>query len=316
MNKNTFIFIGYWPDYEALFIELARSDDYDIISIDPRNIIARFIPVKWIPKPIRTWLEKRVVHKQLLKYKNDIFIFHETRTIIEALRDSNLEVDAHILMRNIINPESKTGRCVLELANRGYSVWSFDQADCNHYGFQPYKQFISACPGIKETEIKYDLTFVGRNKGREEVFNQLSTIAKDQNIKTYFDIKSDGKKKRGGKYKANISYIEYLTQLCSGACIVDIVQKSQTGLTMRPLEAMIYERKLLTNNPTILNEDFYHPNNILYFQTSNDLTDGKLLDFLQKKSIKIDNKTMQSYTLTHLLCEILKLINQLPGNTP
>ena len=29
MNKNTFIFIGYWPDYEALFIELARSDDYD-----------------------------------------------------------------------------------------------------------------------------------------------------------------------------------------------------------------------------------------------------------------------------------------------
>lgn len=303
--KKTFIFIGFWPDYESLFIENARSDDYNIIIENPKEIIARFFPPKWIPKPLRTWVEKRIFKNLLKKYQKDIFILHETRTLIEALRDTNMKVEAHILMRNILDPNSKTGRCVLNLSILGYPIWSFDLADCAKYDFLSYKQFISECPGIKETPIQYDLTFVGRNKGREVILNRIAKIAREQNLTTLFDIRSDGKNKKSTTYKGNISYLDYLHTLCSGYCIVDIVQENQSGLTMRPLEALIYQRKLLTNNASILDEDFYHPNNIFYINDMYELQDEKLLAFLQIESSPIEINIVQNYTLKNLLHKIL-----------
>ena len=44
--------------------------------------------------------------------------------------------------------------------------------------------------------------------------------------------------------------------------ILDIVQKGQHGLTWRPMEAMCFRKKLITNDPEIEGYSFYRKENI------------------------------------------------------
>ncbi|MDE5609695.1 MAG: hypothetical protein K2I66_04855, partial [Bacteroidales bacterium] len=58
---------------------------------------------------------------------------------------------------------------------------------------------------------------------------------------------------------------DYLPRLSKAGIVVDINQKGQTGLTRRPIEALLWNKKLVTNNPDIVNYDFYRPENIFIY---------------------------------------------------
>ena len=51
--------------------------------------------------------------------------------------------------------------------------------------------------------------------------------------------------------------------------IFDLVRQNQTGLSFRIFEAMAYQKKLITNNPSVANYDFYNPNNIMIISETN-----------------------------------------------
>ncbi len=51
--------------------------------------------------------------------------------------------------------------------------------------------------------------------------------------------------------------------------IFDLIRNNQTGLSFRVFEALAYQKKLITSNPTIVNYDFYNPNNILVINEEN-----------------------------------------------
>ena len=57
----------------------------------------------------------------------------------------------------------------------------------------------------------------------------------------------------------------------SAKCILEIVQKGQVALTLRPYEAVAYNKKLLTNNKTILNFKYYNPKYMRYFEKVEDI---------------------------------------------
>ena len=72
-------------------------------------------------------------------------------------------------------------------------------------------------------------------------------------------------------YKSRISYRENLEKISGTNAILDIVSGGQHGLTLRPLEAMYFNKKLITNDENLKNFDFYHPSNI--FILNNNLED-------------------------------------------
>ena len=51
--------------------------------------------------------------------------------------------------------------------------------------------------------------------------------------------------------------------------VIDLVRINQTGLSFRIFEAMAFEKKVLTNNKTIVEYDFYNPSNILVIDENN-----------------------------------------------
>jgi hypothetical protein len=77
---------------------------------------------------------------------------------------------------------------------------------------------------------------------------------------------------------------------------LDIVSKGQTGLTLRPLEALYAEKKLITNDINIKTYDFYNPNNIFVLEDNNF---DKINDFLNKNYQTVDDKITEKYQFSN-----------------
>lgn len=122
-------------------------------------------------------------------------------------------------------------------------------------------------PAIEHPE--FDVFFVGQLKGREEPMSRLIKEFRDNDISYFFHL-IYGRHDTGDvapEIKECIkdelmSYPETLANINKSRCLLDLTQKGQQGLTLRPIEAMMYKKKLITNNPAIKNEPFYNPDNI------------------------------------------------------
>ena len=102
--------------------------------------------------------------------------------------------------------------------------------------------------------------------------------------------------------KKNIEFDENLDHINQADILVDVVNPVHNGLSFRTFEALYYEKKLITNNKTVMDYDFYHPNNILIW-------DGKdlsmLQDYLSKPLVAIDIKIREKYGFKNWIRNLL-----------
>lgn len=249
--------LGFWPDYDASFLASAQHP-YKIHIINP-YLLSRFAQqISKYPRILREPFIQHYICNYIKQHDQDFFVFGENRVILKTLAKFKTLVNGAIILRNCITkPNGKSVRLLKKLKERGYSIWSFDQSDCDQFGFSWYRQFISPLTPKTHIEPQVDFAFIGQDKGRKSILDKLAQLLNTTGYSYNFDIRSGN--------QANLSFEQYLSQILRAKCLVDIVQTGQTGLTLRPLEALIYNRKLLTNNTSILSQDFYSPENILVF---------------------------------------------------
>ena len=85
-------------------------------------------------------------------------------------------------------------------------------------------------------------------------------------------------KNNGIKYsRKRISHQEIPKIYNESKVLLDLVRENQDGLSFRIFEAMALKKKIITNNKTIVDYDFYNPNNILI------LKEDKYLQHLKHK---------------------------------
>ncbi|MCO6504937.1 MAG: hypothetical protein J6568_05925 [Snodgrassella sp.] len=101
----------------------------------------------------------------------------------------------------------------------------------------------------------------------------------------------------------NISYKENLQHINKADILIDIVNPVHQGLSFRVFEALYYEKKLITNNTQVKNYDFYHPNNILIWNTKEDLKN--IAVFLTKPYVTINTKIVEKYSFANWIKNIL-----------
>ena len=66
-----------------------------------------------------------------------------------------------------------------------------------------------------------------------------------------------------------LPYRENLRMAQQAGILVDFLNNKHYGLSLRIFEAIGYDKKLITTNPTIVHYDFYHPDNIFVWNGSN-----------------------------------------------
>lgn len=89
-----------------------------------------------------------------------------------------------------------------------------------------------------------------------------------------------------------MSYSLLLDYVAKSKAILDIVQEGQEGLTLRSMEALFFEKKLITNNQSIIKEKFYRKENI--FIIGHDKID-EIEEFMNAAYIKNTEEVLKYY---------------------
>lgn len=200
-------------------------------------------------------------------------------------------------------PGKDIGALMDRMRHMGYHLITFDPDDAASYHLQLTEQFYrdpavlpqpgastmsEASPSAIPTHA--EAFFCGENKGRRADLSRLQQTLEAAGLTCRFIIVD--------KPSQYISYDEYLRHLSACQCLIDWVQADQAGITRRPIEALFWQKKLITNHKALLQADFYHPDNI--FIVGHDDA-ARLPHFLQQPLAPIPASVKQRYDVNHWL---------------
>jgi hypothetical protein len=184
--------------------------------------------------------------------------------------------------------------------------WSWDPCDCIKYGLNR-----SGDSGyflhwkVQKQKPLFDIMYIGRDKGRVSYLRELEKIFKNLCLSSYIYIVADRSYMRFFKpyYQRILRYDEIRAKIAQTRAILDIVPESQLGTTMRVMESIFNEIKLITNNKVIANYDFYHKDNIFILGVDNI---ERLPDFIASPYHYIEQEILKPYEFESCLKTILK----------
>lgn len=172
--------------------------------------------------------------------------------------------------------------------------WSFDQRDVEKYKLR-YNNMFYFLPKYQNKICSLDAFFVGADKGRGTLLKEIATQLMMFGFKSKFIVisKNIENKDRILLYqKESFDYNEYVKMLENSKCVVEVLQEGQCGVTIRAIEALMFEKKLITTNVDIINYDFYDSNNIFIWGIN---SVNELKDFVESPYKKIDDRIRRKY---------------------
>lgn len=222
---------------------------------------------------------------------------------IKSLRRLFPTVKIKYFYTNVVAEIASISPSVLKRYN--IIAYSWDFLDCEKYSLRYMRPFFDykLLPTCKNFE--YDVCFIGSDKGRYKMIRYLQDVVSRMNKSCYFLITADYSFLRfiHAYYSRPISYDAYLKIVASSRCIIDLVQKGQTGTTTRVMEALFSGKKLITNNKYLRNYDFYNSKNI--FILGEDDVDG-LGAFIEEDFEPVKMSILQEYTTSSWLYYFLE----------
>lgn len=179
--------------------------------------------------------------------------------------------------------------------NRNYTeLWSFDKEDCKKYNLNFNTQFFYKGETKRATE-RYQVLYVGvvKDRNRLEILNRIKQILDKNHITSNFYLVQGAEKYKDINYRPALKYAQVKDMISECQCILDITPKVQAGMSLRPLEALFFDKKLITNNRSILNS-MLNKNNIFYYEDEN-VSGEKIKAFLSKTLDNSNSKYLKKY---------------------
>lgn len=191
----------------------------------------------------------------------------------------------------------------------------FDKSDVEKYPehrFQTASNFYFDFPlNITET-VSNKLYFLGGYEQKREKETKLFIdFARSNHLPLDFHIycKDDRAKNLFGSDGINylnretvLSFTDNLKKSATCGVIVDFVSPDHNGCSFRIFDALNYNKKLITTNPTVTEYDFYHPDNIFVWDTRNS---DEIKSFLNRPYQEIDYRIKEKYGFKHWLDRLL-----------
>lgn len=256
-------------------------------SVSYDNVVVLFLNASFVYRPY-------VAHT-LIKYKQTLTNLKYVLLYLDII-ESGVSMNANYLRENGVFD----------------FVYTIDKADSIEYKLPLWNTLYSKAERYDSIELQMDMYFCGASKKRWDVFERLAKDTAKHSVNLVMDIvpteiESSIQRNNNinilpkGKY---LSYEEVLLRELQAKCILEVVQKGQSALTLRPYEAVVYNRKLLTNNRSILEFEFYDPRYMKYFEKVEDI-DWEWV----KEDTDVDYGYNGEFSPIHLLEDICKRMN-------
>ena len=168
-----------------------------------------------------------------------------------------------------------------------FEKWSYSPNDCEKFDLKYNSTFFfpEYAALVKNPPIERDVFFIGINKNRLEKVKQYESQFAKLGLSTEFRI-VENKKNR-------LTYAEVLEKDARSRCIFDYYTNPQAGLSLRAMEALFLEKKLITNNESILDYDFFNSDNIFVLGQRKI---SELNDFVRSPYSNISEEIKQRYS--------------------
>ena len=183
--------------------------------------------------------------------------------------------------------------------------WSYSKADCGLHGFRYNTQFFfdclaaeaESCRARKVRNLVPKALFIGRDKGRDGVLSELEDQLREAGAEADFRIVRRPKGRFGFVREKLLPYQTVIDLVKGADILVDYSKAPDGGLSLRPLEAMFFGKKLITNNREILSADFYSPANIYVLGHDK----RSLREFVEMPGVEIAPEIRDRYLLSNWL---------------
>lgn len=141
---------------------------------------------------------------------------------------------------------------------------TYDHIDAEKYNLTYHPTVYSSVQVAADDTIPYtDLFFLGRDKGRLGLLVDMCNQFTKNGLKCCFfilDVPPEQQIECLGIHYIDhpISYKKNLQYVSRTKCIVELLQPNARSATFRMWEAIVFNKKLLTNNPEASQSPFYH----------------------------------------------------------
>lgn len=239
-------------------------------------------------------------------YKYDVFILPSRKSAKFAVKYIKKKTNKRVIVwywNMVTAEEMKPEYCKKYNAE----VWTFNENDAKKYkmNYNDAYYFDTLADQMNYKQNKKDIFYIGVEKqGRIEILDKIKQELINKNIN--FDIrivKNPNYKGNETKiYDKELKYEEVLKNIKQSKAILDINAKGQVGLTLRPLEALFFKKKLVTNNSNIVNYKFYNRNNI-FIIGKDDM--NEIDKFINSDYVEIPEKVVGQYRFENWLKRLL-----------
>lgn len=189
-----------------------------------------------------------------------------------------------------------------------WEIWTFMKEDAIRNGFKYGATFYN--PQLaqncfdkdSQSATDCDLLFVGTDKGRKGFLLNLKSQLEKNKVVCDFKIVDNFRSLFSRKYSREISYKKLCRLNKRTTAILDVVQNGQTGLTLRIMEGLLFDKKIVTTNAAIRTDKDFKDNPNIYVITKDNIKE--LYTFLKKPMVEYPNDLKAKYSFTSWLKRI------------
>jgi hypothetical protein len=321
-KKVLFIGIGFYDYEDSIISEFKRLDyDVDYFCEVPDNTIA-----------FRFYSRIKNINKisQFIEFHN-FKIANESGSnydLVFIIKCENISKDTLITIREK-NPNSlfvlylwDSLQRIKNVESKFFAfnkVFSFDRLDCINNKTLIFNPLFCRdeyhIPSNQEKYL-YDIYHLGwYHSDRLSLIRKIASICKKNNLKHKFLLYTGffsflAKFILGGELRFGLNYLVFKpistivnrNLILKSKVVLDIAHPNQSGLTMRTIELVGMQKKIVTTNQDIINYDFYHPNNIYVIDRGFPFIDKS---FINLDYMPIEFDLINKYSLSQWLVRMI-----------
>lgn len=299
-----FYVAGYWSEAAKwLLKEVENRDDYLLFPDDFKENklwkVAFYSFRGWIS--FRNWRVEPLLASPLLDKQYDLYncnfsegdqhyviLFNSALTryyskgFFKRLKKKNRGKELKLILYIVDPMGNGLWRRLPEMLKCFDLIVTVHECNSKKYGF-PYLPLVYSKIPLKNiygneewtTGEKIDLYFCGGWKMRWEILNRVRLECRKRGLKTVFVVPGLPENYKDiydeGMQYDMISYEQNLKMIDRSNCIFEAMREGYVGITQRYLEAICYNKKLLTNNQSVIHEKYYDPRFIQVFDRIEDI---------------------------------------------
>ncbi|MGQ5427008.1 hypothetical protein ACULPM_08250 [Thermophilibacter sp. ZX-H3] len=220
-------------------------------------------------------------------------------TLLEDISRRTDTRELYLYSWNVNLSKEGIAKLIVDAKKTGFSLFSYDEQFCSRNNFR--FNTIMYDPSICASQDKFisDVYFLGKAKDRIDAVEKAKALFDEAGLSTDFTVVANASEKvdvPGAKLvNGYISYEENIKKLGQSRAVLDVAQVGQVGYSMRVMESIFLERKLITTNSHVEDSAFFQYGNVLILTRST--TSDEIRNFIDRPFVRYGQEIRDYYSI-------------------